>query len=49
MKDIVAMYEKPENNLVKKLESQYAQTTDKRLRKVDTDELNLEALSDDLG
>ena len=44
MEDLVAMYKKPEDNFVDSFESKDVQTPNKRLRKVDTDELDFEAL-----
>ena len=46
------MYKKPDledNFLVDSFDSEDLRTTTKRLSKVDTDELNFEALCDDLG
>ena len=48
MKDLVAMHKKPEDNFVDSFESEDVQTPAERLRKVDTDELDFEALCDDL-
>jgi hypothetical protein len=48
-KDFVAMYKKPEDSFVDSVEAEDAQTTTRRLRNVDTDELNFEVLWDDLG
>ena len=48
LKDLVAMYKKPLYNCAESFESEDVQRPSKRLRKVDTDELDFEALGDDL-
>ena len=48
LQGLVAMYKKPEDSFVDSFESEDLQTPSRRLRKVDTDELDLEALCDDL-
>ena len=48
MKDLVAIYKKPEDSFVDSFESEDVQRPSRRLRKVDTDELDFEALCDDL-
>ena len=49
LKDLVAMYKKPEDNCVNNFESEDVQTPTKRLRKVGTKDLNCDALCDDMG
>ena len=46
--DLVAMYKKPDDSFVDSFESEAAQRPSRRLRKVDTDELDFGALCDDL-
>ena len=43
------MHKKPEDNFVDSFESEDVQTHTRRLMNVDIDELDLEALCDDLG
>ena len=49
LKDHVAMYKKPEDSFVNSFESKDAQTPTRRLRQVDTEDLNFDALCDDMG
>ena len=49
LKDLVAMYKKPEESFVDSFESQDLEDPPRKLRKVDTDEMDFQALCDDLG
>jgi hypothetical protein len=49
LKDLVAMHKKSEGNFVDNFESQDLENPPRRLRKVDTDEMDFQALCDDLG
>jgi hypothetical protein len=48
LKDLVAIYKKPEDSFEDSFDADDAQRPSRRLRKVDTDELDFEALCDDL-
>jgi len=49
LKEILAMYKQSEGSFVDKFESQDLEDRPRRLRKVDTDEMDFQALCDDLG
>jgi len=49
LKELLAMYKKSEGSFVDKFESQDLEDRPRRLRKVDTDEMDFQALCDDLG
>jgi hypothetical protein len=49
LKELLAMYKQSEGSFVDKFESQDLEDPPRRLRKVDTDEMDFQALCDDLG